>query len=74
MTIMKKYENFNLIRKIDIQDYSGLETENIIAFQNFIEKEYPFKKRIEKFNRLENVFKEIITDIFRYILIEKFKE
>lgn len=41
---------------------------------DFIEKQYPFKKRIEKFNCSEKVFKEFITDIFRYILLEKFKE
>lgn len=38
---MKKYENFNLIRKIDIQDYSGLETEVLTQYLNFMEKEYP---------------------------------
>ena len=38
---MKKYENYNLIRKIDIQSFDGLENETLIAFSNFMEKEYP---------------------------------
>lgn len=38
---MKKYENYNHIRKIDIQAFEGLETETVIAFSNFMEKEYP---------------------------------
>ena len=35
---MKKYENFNLIQKTDIQDFSGLETEISTHFLNLVEK------------------------------------
>ncbi len=38
---MKKYENFNLIQKFDIQEFSGLETEVSTHFLNSIEKSYP---------------------------------
>lgn len=38
---MKKYENFNLIQKNDIQQFSGLETEVSTHFLNYVEKVYP---------------------------------
>ena len=38
---MKKYENFNLIQKYDIQAFSGLDTEESTHFLNSIEKFYP---------------------------------
>jgi AraC-like DNA-binding protein len=38
---MKKYENYNLIQKIDIQDFSGLETEISTHFLNHVEKSFP---------------------------------
>lgn len=38
---MKKYENFNLIKKADIQEYSGLETEVSIHFLNSIGNLFP---------------------------------
>jgi len=40
-SFMKEYENYNFIRKFDIQEYGGLETEASLHFLNFVEKSYP---------------------------------
>ncbi len=38
---MKKYENFNLIRKDDIEQFGGLDSEVSTHFLNSVEKSYP---------------------------------